>query len=555
MKKQKLFWGGTMIFIALLSFQFSSAFADIVIKNGSSMKVSTGTSVVVSSNVTIETGATLDNDGTVSLKGGFTNNGTASLGSGTFVFNGTAAQEIGGSANSAFEDLTLNNSTGLSIATGASLTAIDVNGTLTFTDGQFDIEDVDLTVGSMAGYNSSKYVVQSGSGELLMNVALASSVDFPVGYSATNYNPVVIANPDAEGLFNVRVADGLLEDCTSGTEITEDVVTVRWHISPVTATEADITLGWNASDEGTDFDNTDCSIIHCEGGGEYAAVGGFGDGSGYSLTGTGITDFSTFGIGDARYSKIYLDLAIMLQGPYAGGGTMTTTLNSAGVLPLSQPYSNSKYDGSHLDYDGTESIAAMPATVVDWVLIELRTGTDASTSVGTVAALLLNDGSVAYYSDGSSVVPFEGETYPPGDYYIALHHRNHLSILTSATVTLNRTSTAVYDFTTGLSKYYTDSGITNDPANNNSGVYMMWAGDANFNGEVRFNGANKDLNVILAEVGSSTPANIITNVYSDADVNMNNEVKYNGANKDNNIILSTVGSSTPSELVYTHVSF
>ena len=50
---------------------------------------------------------------------------------------------------------------------------------------------------------------------------------------------------------------------------------------------------------------------------------------------------------------------------------MNTDLNSAGQLPSSQPFHTAPWD-----YDGTETLPApLSADVVDWVLVELRTGT------------------------------------------------------------------------------------------------------------------------------------------------------------------------------------
>ena len=47
---------------------------------------------------------------------------------------------------------------------------------------------------------------------------------------------------------------------------------------------------------------------------------------------------------------------------------MRTTLNSGGIIPLSQPYIGAPYN-----YTGTESVATIPnANIVDWVLIEHR---------------------------------------------------------------------------------------------------------------------------------------------------------------------------------------
>jgi hypothetical protein len=75
-----------------------------------------------------------------------------------------------------------------------------------------------------------------------------------------------------------------------------------------------------------------------------------------------------------------------------------------------------------------------------------------------------------------------------------------------------------------------------------TGVWALWAGDANGDGYVKYNGTNADRVSILTDVGTSTPGNIVTNSYSKTDVNLDGEIKYNGTNADRVSVLSIVGN-------------
>lgn len=216
-----------------------------------------------------------------------------------------------------------------------------------------------------------------------------------------------------------------------------------------------------------------------------------------------------------------------LQGPYSGSA-MLTGLNTAGIIPLAQPYS-----GAPWSYTGTEAVASIPAGVVDWVLVELRTGTAAATKVATRAAFIKSNGAVVDL-DGTSAVGFAG--VPAGSYYIVLRHRNHLAVMSAAAVALTTTS-AVYDFTTGLSKYY--GGDAREIA---TGVFGLWAGDVTANGIVKYSGSSNDRSPILTRIGGSD-LTLTVNGYYPEDVNMNGQVKYSGSSNDRSVVLLSVGGS------------
>ncbi|MBK9097328.1 MAG: hypothetical protein IPM14_04235 [bacterium] len=164
------------------------------------------------------------------------------------------------------------------------------------------------------------------------------------------------------------------------------------------------------------------------------------------------------------------NMKIFLQGPYVSAtGTMNTTLNTNGYIPLAQPYNTAPWN-----YTGTESVDTIPAGVVDWILLELRS--DLTTQVSRRAAFLLNNGSVVDL-DGVSNVKFPGVA--PGDYYTVIRHRNHLAVMTANPVTLSF-SPVLYDFSTAQTQAYGTVPL----ADLGSGRFGLIAGDGNANGGI-----------------------------------------------------------------------
>jgi parallel beta-helix repeat protein len=199
------------------------------------------------------------------------------------------------------------------------------------------------------------------------------------------------------------------------------------------------------------------------------------------------------------YGMTVANVKAYLQGPYAGSGTMTTLLRATGYIPLTQPYSVAPWS-----YTGTESVTSIPAGVVDWVLVELRTGTAAATRVGKRAAFLKSDGTIVDV-DGTSAVTFGGVA--AGNYYVVVRHRNHIPVMSAATTALSSSSTQ-YDFTTGLGKYY-----GGEAKALTGGGYGLIAGDVTGDGAVVLSG---ELTVIRA--------NNLEERYDNADVDMDGAV-------------------------------
>ncbi len=221
------------------------------------------------------------------------------------------------------------------------------------------------------------------------------------------------------------------------------------------------------------------------------------------------------------------NVKVFLQGPFVLD-SMTTALHAASFIPHQHPYGIAPWS-----YTGTDSVSAVPAGVVDWVLVDLRSDSLGASTVASRAALLKSNGTVVDL-DGSSPVHFPG--LMPGSYYVVVRHRNHLAVMSAATLTLNATST-LYDFTSSLTQYY--GGDAKEVA---TGVFGMWAGDVTGNGIVKYSGSANDRSPILTRIGGSD-LTLTVSGYHPEDVNMNGQVKYSGSANDRSIILQTVGGA------------
>ena len=185
------------------------------------------------------------------------------------------------------------------------------------------------------------------------------------------------------------------------------------------------------------------------------------------------------GSGYGAASSTAAQLSAYLQGPYSGG-SMSTALNTNNFIPLTHPYTAAPWN-----YAGTESVASIPTGVVDWVLVELRKTTAASSVDERRACFILSDGSIVDL-DGSSPVKFTAAS--TNNYYIVIRHRNHLAIMSANSVSLSSSLDGTY-LTGGGSEYDFSSAQsqafgTNPLADLGAGVFGLIAGDGNANGGV-----------------------------------------------------------------------
>ncbi|WNJ18594.1 LamG domain-containing protein [Pontibacter sp. G13] len=172
-----------------------------------------------------------------------------------------------------------------------------------------------------------------------------------------------------------------------------------------------------------------------------------------------------------------LSAKVMLEGAFQPWtGKMKTTLNSQGILATSQPFW-----GYPWYYYGNDWVTEIPNdSIVDWVLVELRTSAYSGASYRQ-AAFVNHNGDIVDL-DGFS--PIELPVEDPSNYFLVIRSRNHLDVMSSTRLsTVGRT--IVYDFTTGSDQARSVSYITNGPMKLlSNGQYAMYTGDSDASGVV-----------------------------------------------------------------------
>ncbi len=173
---------------------------------------------------------------------------------------------------------------------------------------------------------------------------------------------------------------------------------------------------------------------------------------------------------NGNITAVKVKVKALLEGAYnPGTGLLNNTLNSLGVVPLEQPYNQAPWN-----YGGRECLNIPPTNMVDWVLLELRSSSNSNTVLDRKAAILLTDGSII--DSGNDGVSFWNVA--SGNYYIVVRHRNHLDVISSATVALPNSST--YSFSNAA----TQAMGTNQLKNMGTGIFALHSGDTNGDGVI-----------------------------------------------------------------------
>ncbi len=212
---------------------------------------------------------------------------------------------------------------------------------------------------------------------------------------------------------------------------------------------------------------------------------------------------------------VALEISLNLEGAYdIQTSQMNTTLNTVrAVLPgmLGNPIAGQPYNRNPWNYNGTEGTGwtdtDYSATVVDWVLISLRTDVTKASQVHQLAGLVHADGTVSFLDECLAANELTDS------YYVVAEHRNHMAVMSPIKVSVvNRTLS--WDFRLANSYAVGGSGAKELSA----GVWGLFAGDSNqVDDAVSYDINGKDKSDWLLDNGKF-------GIYTRTDMNMNGDV-------------------------------
>lgn len=212
-------------------------------------------------------------------------------GTGTVTLNGTAAQSIGGSLLTTFNNLTINNGSGITLGTNAM-----VNSVLTFTSGTVTTNSNEVYLGSAGSVaRTSGHVV----GNFKKHIATgATTKSFEIG-DASNYAPVAVAfaSITTAGDLTARTASGDHANIATSTLDSAKTVNRNWTLtnSGIAFTNYGATFTFVAGDLDGGATSSAFIVGSYSGGWTYPTVGAR---TSTTTQATGITTFGDFQIGE-----------------------------------------------------------------------------------------------------------------------------------------------------------------------------------------------------------------------------------------------------------------
>lgn len=458
------------------------------------------------------TGGVLQGTGDYTIVTGWRNEAIFLPGTSTVRFVGGIDSEISGSLSTNFYNLAVEK-----LGDQVRLKqAIQVDNELQMLSGPLDLNGYDLTLGStdgtIVGESSESYIYGYVGGEIIK----ATTLDAP---SDENPGNIGVSITSTKSLGTTIIRRSHVPQQLGGTS----GIDRYYEISPANNMALEASARFYYLDhELNGHLEADLAPYRYNGTfwGEYPVVDA--DATANYVATSDIQSFGTWTLstGQVALSYVELRLKVVLQGPYdANTGLMNDGLRTLDLIPATEPYQNggSSVSSNLLALSGNDAI-------VDWVLVELRSAVDPMEVLYARSALLQRDGDVVD-TDGSSPVRFPDAT---GDnYYVAVQHRNHLGIMSSAAVSLSKTAIA-YDFTTAAAQ----ANGTNATVEVDNGIWAMWAGDISGDGQLSYDFGATPARTDLLTVIKSHPDNLFQSAtytfqdYSSYDIDLDGEVSY-----------------------------
>jgi MSHA biogenesis protein MshQ len=237
------------------------------------------------------------------IDGNLVNNGSPTLThqNTTVIFSGTSPQTISGSSATTFQNLTINNPTGLTLAS-----PITVDGTLTLGQGVLATGGGQISFGAgaaVSGGGAGSYI--SGNVQKSVGVGKNQTITFPIG-NASGYAPITLSslNVTTAGSLTVTMTTGQHPNiCSSGINPAKDA-NCYWTItagSGLVVSSYSATFSFVAGDLDAGANPLNFVARRYSAGWTVPATGTL---TATSITVTGLTAFGDFAVGETGCTMI-----------------------------------------------------------------------------------------------------------------------------------------------------------------------------------------------------------------------------------------------------------
>lgn len=167
----------------------------------------------------------------------------------------------------------------------------------------------------------------------------------------------------------------------------------------------------------------------------------------YSHT-TLVTQLGSFAIGQSITIDLVFLAKVILEGAFRySTKEMATDLNQRDLIPTTPP---DIYPYNLDPLRTLYSVNQIPASVVDWIIVEFRSASDQSKRTYRTC-FLKYDGTLVDVDGFSQVIvspSTAGIDSGGGEYYVAIRHRNHIAVISENPLSIYpETMETIYDFT------------------------------------------------------------------------------------------------------------
>jgi hypothetical protein len=295
-----------LIILIITTCIITTAFADNVITSGTSVTVTSGTTVVSVGNSVIKNGATLNNKGSMILKKDFNNENISpnALGNGNFEFSGTTLQTTTGL--SIFQNLSINNNSNVIVGGNTA-----VNGMLSLIDGRLVLGSSNLSLGALANvsgfFSTNAMIVATGTGEVkkAFPTGFTGSFYFPIGdlTGSAEYSPVTVTITGAAFSPSNSLGINLVNEKYPDPAITGNYLNRYWNLSQ------------------TGISNLDCKVLF-----NYLPADITGDEGMISCVRVGVSPWVTYSQTNATLHQLTAN-GTQFQGTFTGLKSTSTPSN------------------------------------------------------------------------------------------------------------------------------------------------------------------------------------------------------------------------------------